>query len=84
VRRAAAHALGQLGQVDKAGRLLLTLAGDEKVDAGVRHDAVQALVQLGQTDESVLKVLLTLVEDEKVDVIDRYFSYEALNKLLGG
>ena len=50
--RDAAQALGQLGRVDETGRLLLALAGDEKVDAGVRSDAAQALGQLGRADEA--------------------------------
>jgi HEAT repeat protein len=59
------------------------MARDEKVDAGVRRDAAQALWKLGRADEAVLKGLLALAEDEKVDAGVRYYAYQALKQLLG-
>ena len=60
---------------------LLALAGDEKVDAGVRSAAAGALGQLGRADEAVLKGLLALAGDEKVATYVRSDAAQALGQL---
>ncbi len=78
----AVRALGQLGRADEAVlKGLLALAGDEKVDAGVRSAAAWALGQSGRADEAVLKGLLALAGDEKVATYVRSDAAQALGQL---
>jgi HEAT repeat protein len=66
VQRAAASALGQLGEVEKAIELLLGLAADGSVDASVWRAAASALGQLGEASEEVVAGLLELLRLEEV------------------
>ncbi len=52
MRRAAAEALGRLGRAEEAAEILLALARDERVEAGVRRDAAEALGRLGRAEEA--------------------------------
>ena len=66
VRRDAVQALGQLGHMNEAAKLLLALAENEKLTLGVRFTAVTALGRLGHVDESISSRLLALAGDKKV------------------
>ena len=70
--RSATAGVRQLGLTDEASRPLLALAEDEKVDAFVRHAAVQALGQFVSVDEAVLKRLVAIAGDEKASLGARY------------
>lgn len=62
--------------------MLLALARDEEVHAGVRSDAASALGQLGRAEEAV-EILLALARDEKVGDWVRRDAYESLKRLVG-
>lgn len=72
--------LGKLRNDPHAANGLLALAGDEKVDAGVRRAAAQSLGQLGGVDEAC-KLLLVLAGDEKVVASERIAGAQSLGQL---
>ena len=76
VRLQAAAALGRLGWVDEAAKLLLALARDPAVEARVQVGAVAALRGPWRADD-----LLALVRDPRVRVEVREKAMEALERL---
>lgn len=74
---------GKAFDADEAAKLVLTVARDETVDAGVRSYAAQALGQLGRADEAA-ELLLALARHAQVDDLVRYESYWSLKRLVAG
>ena len=81
VRRAAARALGELGQKEPAAHVMLDIARDTNADDDVRRAAARALGELGQKEPVVLAGLLDIARDTNAAAGVRYYAAQALGEL---